>query len=82
SARMTTAWRKAADLIGCGVIDVYSPYVALTDAAPYMADETHPNDLGQSDIWLPAVQRALAEPVLLTGDAPLMVNPLATIRPN
>jgi hypothetical protein len=82
SARMVMAWRKAADMIGAGLVDVYSPYKALADASPYMGDETHPNDLGQSTIWLPAVQRAMAEPRKLDGVIPQMANPLSEQRPN
>ena len=81
SARMVAAWRKAVELIGAGVIDVYTAFRTHPDYASLMADETHPSALG-SQVWVNEVKRVMAEPVRMTGDAPMAYNPLAEQRPN
>ncbi len=81
SSRMVAAWRKAVELIGAGVVDVYTAFNTHADYASLMADETHPNSAG-SAVWLNEVKRVMAEPVRFTGDAPMAYNPLAEQRPN
>lgn len=81
SARMVAAWRKAVELVGAGMIDVYTAFKTAPDYASLMGDETHPNAAGQA-VWLNEVKRVLAEPVRLTGDSPLGYNPLVEMRPN
>lgn len=81
SARMTAAWRKAVELIGAGIIDVYTAFRINPNYPSLMADETHPSPSG-SQVWVDEVKRVLAEPTRLTGDAPMGYNPLAEQRPN
>lgn len=81
SARMAAAWRKAVELVGAGVIDVYTAFRTHPNYASLMADETHPSAIG-SLVWVDEVKRVLAEPVRMTSDAPLGYNPLAEQRPN
>ena len=81
SARMVAAWRKVVELIGAGVIDVYTAFSTNPNYPSLMADETHPSPAG-SLVWLEEVKRVMAEPVRMTGDAPLGYNPLAELRPN
>lgn len=81
TARMVAAWRKAVELVGGGIIDVYTAFATNPDYASLMADETHPNSAGQA-VWLAEVKRIMAEPVRLTGDSPLGYNPLVEMRPN
>ena len=81
SARMTLAWRKAADLFGTGVIDVYTAFRTHANYASLMADETHPSPAG-SAVWVTEVKRALAEPRRLDGALPPVLSPLTVVRPN
>lgn len=81
SARMVSAWRKVADLMQVGVIDVYSAFKAYTDPSGLYADETHTSPAG-SDLWAEVAARMLAEPSRLSGGAPSGLNPLTEVRPN
>lgn len=69
SALAVTAWRKAADLFGCGIINAYDPLLAigLDSLGPYMIvispgvfDQIHAGPLG-SKVWAYAAQCALDE---------------------
>lgn len=74
SAAAAATWRKIADLTGCALIDVWTRFMANPNfIADWMADETHPNNAGQSGPWLDAVKAALAPPVSL--DAALLRPP-------
>lgn len=81
SARMVAAWRKAVDLVGGSIIDVYTAFKTAPNYAALMADETHPNAAGQL-VWVKEVKRVMAEPIRMTGDAPLVYNPLVETKSN
>jgi hypothetical protein len=81
SARVTSAWRKTADLVGAGVIDVYTAFETYPDPALLYTDETHPSALG-SQVWCQEVQRVMAEPPRYTNFGPQGVNPLSQTPTN
>jgi len=81
SARLTSAWRKTADLVGAGVIDVYTAFKTYPNPAALYVDETHPNSLG-SQVWSQEVQRVMAEPPRYTNFGPQGVNPLSQTPTN
>jgi len=80
SFRMWNAWRNVASQMQAGVIDVGTAFLSVPDVSIYMADETHPNALGQSALWLPQVQRAMAEPRNYTGEDPGSVSPFTLVK--
>jgi len=81
SARLTSAWRKTADLVGAGVIDVYTAFETYPNPAALYTDETHPSALG-SQVWCEEVQRVMAEPPRYTNFGPQGVNPLSQTPTN
>lgn len=81
SARVTSAWRKTADLIGAGVIDVYTAFKTYPNPALLYSDETHPSILG-SQVWSYEVERVMAEPPRYTNFGPQGVNPLSQTPTN
>jgi len=81
SFRMWNAWRNVASQMEAGVIDVGTAFLSVPDVSIYMADETHPNALGQLVLWLPQVQRAMAEPRNYTGEDPGSYSPFSLVRP-
>jgi hypothetical protein len=81
SARMVAAWRKAAELVGAGIIDVYTAFNDSSSYPSLMGDETHPNTFGQQ-VWVDQVKLALAEPADMSDLSPFPYNPLAEARSN
>lgn len=81
TARLTSAWRKTADLVGAGVIDVYTAFKTYPNPSLLYADETHPSALG-SQVWCQEVQRVMAEPPRYTNFGPQGVNPLSQTPTN
>lgn len=81
SYRMWNAWRNVASQLQAGVIDVGTAFASVPDVSIYMADETHPNALGQSALWLPQVQRTMAEPRNYTGEDPGSLSPFSIVKP-
>lgn len=83
SQQAVQAWRGVAARLGLGIIDAYDKFMAQANPEDWLAgDKLHPNAAGSLELWLPAVQEALAENRNFGFDPGAQLSPLTTIRPN
>jgi hypothetical protein len=85
SSGVSSAWRKVADLLGCGLIDVFSAFLDYGSdwSTDLMTDETHPNAAGQA-IWVDAIKRVMGKPsaIYTTTPRPVPFPALDTLGRN
>jgi hypothetical protein len=81
TANMVSVWTRAARMLGCGLIPVYSAFQAYANPDTLYLDDTHPNAAG-SAVWRDVVLAAIAEDPSAKRSSAQPGSSFHVLRPN